>query len=93
MNFKLEQAIEILERTPETLESLLIGLSDDWLVCNEGEGTWNASEIVGHLIEGKGRTGFLALNGFFDMGKVSRFRHLTAILIYTRLQPVRSSRS
>ncbi len=53
MNFKLEQALEILERTPATLESLLIGLSNDWLVCNEGEGTWNASEVVGHLIEGE----------------------------------------
>ncbi len=53
MNFRLEQAIEMLERTPATLVALLSGLSEDWLVCNEGEGTWNASEVVGHLVEGE----------------------------------------
>lgn len=53
MNFRLEQAIEVLERTPATLEALLSGLSEEWLSCNEGEGTWNASEVVAHLIEGE----------------------------------------
>ncbi|SDJ17039.1 DinB superfamily protein [Alteribacillus bidgolensis] len=51
MNFNLNEAIEILERTPKTLESFLSGLSDDWLKCNEGEGTWNPSQVVDHLIE------------------------------------------
>lgn len=51
MNFNLKEAIEVLERTPNTLESFLIGLSDDWLQCNEGEGTWNAIQVVDHLIE------------------------------------------
>jgi hypothetical protein len=51
VNFKLEEMIELLERTPETLKHLLSGLSDDWVFCNEGEGTWNALEVVGHLIE------------------------------------------
>lgn len=43
MNFNMKEAIEILERTPQTLERFLIGLSDKWLQCNEGEGTWNAT--------------------------------------------------
>lgn len=51
MNFKLDEALEILERTPMTLESLLFGLSAGWLQVNEGERTWNASEVVEHLIE------------------------------------------
>jgi hypothetical protein len=51
MNFNLEESIEILERTPLTLEHLLAGLSDGWLQSNEGEGTWNALEVVNHLIE------------------------------------------
>ena len=51
MNFNLEESIEILERTPLTLEQLLTGLSDGWLHSNEGEGTWNAFEVVNHLIE------------------------------------------
>jgi hypothetical protein len=53
MEFKLKEAIEILERTPNILEALLLGISDGWLTCNEGEGTWNAIEVLGHLIEGE----------------------------------------
>lgn len=49
--FKLEESIEILERTPKTLEALLLGLSDEWLTCSEGEGTWNSVEVIDHLIE------------------------------------------
>ncbi|MHC0036315.1 DinB family protein [Pseudoneobacillus sp. C159] len=53
MNFELMEAIEILERTPSVVEKLLSGLSEGWTTCNEGDGTWNAIEVVGHLIEGE----------------------------------------
>ncbi|MGM7722280.1 DinB family protein [Metabacillus sp. Hm71] len=53
MNFTMEEAIELLERTPKTLESFLVGLSDNWLQCNEGEGSWNVFEVIDHLIEGE----------------------------------------
>ncbi|MCY8345824.1 DinB family protein [Bacillus haynesii] len=53
MNFKLEEAIEILERTPQTLSQLLTGLSSEWINRNEGENTWSAFDVVGHLIEGE----------------------------------------
>ncbi|RKN85069.1 DinB family protein [Paenibacillus ginsengarvi] len=53
MNFDQTEAIQILERTPQTLEVLLTGLSEGWLECSEGEGTWNAREVVEHLIEGE----------------------------------------
>ena len=53
MNFKLQEAIDILEQTPNALEAFLAGLSDGWLTCNEGQGTWNVSEVIGHLIEGE----------------------------------------
>jgi len=51
MHFDLKEAIEVLERTPQTLEVFLSGLSDGWLQSNEGEGTWNAAEVIDHLIE------------------------------------------
>jgi uncharacterized damage-inducible protein DinB len=51
MNFNLREALEILERTPRTLDSFFGGLSDNWLQCNEGEGTWSPSQVVDHLIE------------------------------------------
>lgn len=53
MNFNMKEAIEILERTPQTLEYFLSGLSNRWLQCHEGEGTWNVSEVIEHLIEGE----------------------------------------
>ncbi|MEK5162616.1 DinB family protein [Paenibacillus sp. FSL R5-0527] len=53
MNFKLLEAIEILVRTPAALEVFLSGLSEDWLKCSEGKGTWNVTEVVDHLIEGE----------------------------------------
>lgn len=51
MNFAIEEALEQLERMPDVLERMLTGLSDTWLSCNEGEGTWNAPQVVEHLIE------------------------------------------
>lgn len=53
MVFNMNEAIEILERTPGTLKALLSGLSEDWVSSNEGEGTWNPSEVIGHLIDGE----------------------------------------
>lgn len=53
MHFHLNEAIEVLERTPLALEQFLSGLSEAWLQCNEGEGTWNVSEVIDHLIEGE----------------------------------------
>jgi hypothetical protein len=51
MNFQMKEAIEILERTPQTLECFLTGLSDNWLHADEGEGTWNVIQVIDHLIE------------------------------------------
>ncbi|WP_027409329.1 DinB family protein [Anoxybacteroides tepidamans] len=51
MNFNLQEAMEVLERTPRALEYFLSGLSAGWLECNEGEGTWNAKEVIDHLID------------------------------------------
>lgn len=51
MIFNMDEAIEVLERTPKLLDSFLSGLSKAWLHCNEGEGTWNVSEVIGHLID------------------------------------------
>lgn len=52
MNFNLNNCIEILSRTPAVLDSLLGGLSDEWIHNNEGEATWSPFDIVGHLIHG-----------------------------------------
>ena len=53
MNFDLDRTFEILERTPETLSALLTGLSDEWLLVNEGGDTFSPKDVVGHLIAGE----------------------------------------
>jgi len=51
LHFNLNEAIEVLERTPQTLARLLSGLSGGWLHCREGEDTWSPYEVIGHLAE------------------------------------------
>lgn len=51
--FNLDKSIEILERTPSVLNSLLNGLSESWIQENEGENTWSPFDVVGHLIHGE----------------------------------------
>lgn len=58
MEFRLSEAIAVLTRTPATLDTLLRGLPDIWVRGTEGNDTWNAFDIVGHLIVGE-RTDWL----------------------------------
>lgn len=53
MQFELNKAISILERTPAILTAYLGELSPDWTHQNEGGETWSAYDIVGHLIHGE----------------------------------------
>jgi uncharacterized damage-inducible protein DinB len=53
MEFQLEEAIDILNRTPETLRVLLKDLPPAWATNNEGEDTWSPYDVVGHLIHGE----------------------------------------
>jgi uncharacterized damage-inducible protein DinB len=53
MEFHLEQAREVLRRTPSALNSLLRHLPDQWVLHNEGPDSWSVYDIVGHLIHGE----------------------------------------
>jgi hypothetical protein len=50
MQHDLDHTVALLTRTPATLNTLLRELPDIWTRCNEGQGTWSAFDIVGHLI-------------------------------------------
>ncbi len=52
MKFQIEQAVEILRQTPETLNSLLGNLSDNWTEKEDSE-NWSPFDIVGHFIHGE----------------------------------------
>jgi hypothetical protein len=50
MEHHLPRTIALLSRTPATLDTLLRELPDAWTAQNEGDNTWSAFDIVGHLI-------------------------------------------
>jgi uncharacterized damage-inducible protein DinB len=50
MEFTLEKALDILERIPDVLFTLLQNLSSDWTSQNEGPETWSVYDVIGHLI-------------------------------------------
>ena len=53
MMFELSKSLEILERTPDVLETLLNGISGDWTTLNEGGESWSVYDIIGHFIHGE----------------------------------------
>jgi hypothetical protein len=53
VNFDLGNSIAVLERTPNVLQSLFMGLDADWTSPNEGPDTWSPFDVVGHLIDGE----------------------------------------
>ncbi len=53
MPFDLNDTVALLSRTPAALNALLRDLPESWTMRNEGEKTWSAFDIVGHLIHGE----------------------------------------
>jgi DinB superfamily len=53
MKFTADKSIEILEKTPAVLKTLLEGLSNEWVMNNEGPETFSPYDVIGHLIHGE----------------------------------------
>lgn len=53
MEHSLPQTMSLLARTPAALNALLRDLPETWTLRNEGENTWSAFDVVGHLIHGE----------------------------------------
>jgi len=49
----LPNTVALLSRTPKALDALLRDLPEAWSLRNEGENTWNAFDVIGHLIHGE----------------------------------------
>jgi DinB superfamily len=46
----LQDTISLLDRTPAALNAFLRDLPEAWTLRNEGDNSWNAFDVVGHLI-------------------------------------------
>jgi len=53
VDFDLASSIDVLARTPATLQALLGGLAEPWLRGDEGPETFSPFDVVGHLIDGE----------------------------------------
>jgi hypothetical protein len=53
MEFRLEDGLPILQRTPGSLRALLRDVPATWTEANEGPDTWSALDVIGHLIHGE----------------------------------------
>lgn len=53
MQHNLQETISLLTGTPAALNALLRDLPETWTLRNEGENTWSALDVVGHLIHGE----------------------------------------
>lgn len=73
MQFSLDDAVEILSRTPATFNSLLAGLSDPWIKNNEGPETWSPYDVVGHLIHGERTDWMPRLKIILELGESRPF--------------------
>jgi hypothetical protein len=53
VEFRFEEALPLLGRTPAVLQALLADLPAAWTSAIEGPGTWSPYDVVGHLIHGE----------------------------------------
>lgn len=53
MTYTVENAADMLARTPRLLRQLLGGLPREWIRATEGPGTWSPVDVLGHLIHGE----------------------------------------
>ena len=53
MQHNLQDTISLLGRTPVALNAFLRDLPEIWTFSNEGESTFSAYDVVGHLISGE----------------------------------------
>jgi hypothetical protein len=53
MDFDLDLSLDVLGRTPATLQALLGGVAEPWARAVEGPETFSPFDVVGHLIDGE----------------------------------------
>jgi hypothetical protein len=80
MHFDLDQAADVLRRTPAALQALLGGIAEPWARGTEGPETFSPFDVVGHLIDGEEtdwvpRAGLILAKGDARFEPYDRFRH------------------
>lgn len=85
MEHNLQNTIALLARTPAALNALLRDLPDTWTFQNEGDKTWTAFDVVGHLIHGERTDWMPRVRMILEFGESRAFEP------FNRLAQVRES--
>jgi len=73
MAFDLAVSMDVLSRTPATLQALLGGLAEPMVRGNEGPETFSPFDVVGHLIDGEETDWMARAKIILAQGKDPRF--------------------
>ena len=82
--FKLDQAKEVLRRTPGTLNALLSDLPDEWVLANEGPDTFSPYDVIGHLIEGEENDWIPRVRIILEQGETRPFDKFDRFAMYEK---------
>jgi hypothetical protein len=81
----LQHTISLLTRTPSALNALLRDLPETWTLQNEGENTWSAFDVVGHLVYAERSNWMPRVRTILQFGETQPFER------FDRLGQVRES--
>jgi len=84
MEYRLDQAKEVLRRTPATLNALLSDLPDDWVLANEGPETFSPYDVIGHLIEGEENDWIPRARLILEFGETKPFEPFDRFAMYEK---------
>ncbi len=82
MNYSPDRSCEILDRTPAVLRSLLAGLSEEWIMANEGPETFSPYDVVGHLIHGEKTDWTARAKIILEFGNTKTFEKWNRVAMY-----------
>lgn len=74
MGHNLQTTVSLLTRTPAVLEALLRDLPEAWTHRNEGENSWNAFDIVSHLIQAEKTNWMPRAKWLLEFGETQAFQ-------------------
>ena len=75
MEQSLQNTISLLTRTPAALNALLRDLPEAWTSRNEGENSWSAFDVVGHLIHAERADWMPRVRRVLEFGETKQFEH------------------
>jgi DinB superfamily len=73
MDYKLDETVALLARTPAVLDTLLRGLPEIWTRGKEGAGSWSPYDVVAHLIHAERENWIPRMRVILDFGETKPF--------------------